>query len=115
MIDGRNRAVGIVTDYGMDGLGSKPFFLTRPDLPRDPPTRCLYFSLSYYSVSPFETFKTSLKRFLYHHSFYSIEECYEYNDDNGKKIFTVSLHVCTVHQQYYFFYYSKLMHTIIES
>jgi hypothetical protein len=28
-------------------------------------------------------FKTSLKRFLYHHSFYSIEEYYEYNDDKG--------------------------------
>ena len=30
-----------------------------------------------------KTFKTSLKRFLYHHSFYSIEEYYEYNDDKG--------------------------------
>ena len=28
-------------------------------------------------------FKTPLKRFLYHHSFYSIEEYYEYNDDKG--------------------------------
>ena len=28
-----------------------------------------------------KSFKTSLKRFLYHHSFYSIEEYYEYNDD----------------------------------
>jgi hypothetical protein len=28
-------------------------------------------------------FKTSLKRFLYHHIFYSIEEYYEYNDDKG--------------------------------
>jgi hypothetical protein len=27
-----------------------------------------------------KSFKTS-KRFLYHHSFYSIEEYYEYNDD----------------------------------
>ena len=25
----------------------------------------------------------SLKIFLYHHSFYSIEEYYEYNDDKG--------------------------------
>jgi hypothetical protein len=30
-----------------------------------------------------KSFKTSLKRFLYHHSFYSIEEYYEYNDDKG--------------------------------
>ena len=28
-----------------------------------------------------KSFKTSLKRFLYHHSFYSIY--YEYNDDKG--------------------------------
>jgi len=26
-------------------------------------------------------FKLSLKRFLYHHSFYSIEEYYEHNED----------------------------------
>jgi hypothetical protein len=87
MIGGRNRAVGIATDYGMDCPGSKPFFLIRPDWPRDPPTRCtrcLYCSLSYYSVWPFETFKISLKRFLYHHSFYSIEEYYEYNDDKSR-------------------------------
>jgi hypothetical protein len=30
-----------------------------------------------------KSFKTSLKRFLYHHSFYSIEEYYEHNDDKG--------------------------------
>jgi hypothetical protein len=30
-----------------------------------------------------KSFKTSLKRFLYHHSFYSVEEYYEYNYDNG--------------------------------
>jgi len=30
-----------------------------------------------------KSFKTSLKRFLYHHSFYSIAEYYEYNDDKG--------------------------------
>ena len=30
-----------------------------------------------------KSFKTPLKRFLYHHSFYSIEEYYEYNDDKG--------------------------------
>ena len=30
-----------------------------------------------------KSFKISLKRFLYHHSFYSIEEYYEYNDDKG--------------------------------
>jgi hypothetical protein len=28
-----------------------------------------------------KSFKTSLMRFLYHHSFYSIEKYYEYNDD----------------------------------
>jgi len=28
-----------------------------------------------------KSFKTSLKRFLYHHYFYSIEEYYKYNDD----------------------------------
>jgi len=28
-----------------------------------------------------KSFKTSLTRFLYHHSFYSIEEYYEYEDD----------------------------------
>jgi hypothetical protein len=28
-----------------------------------------------------KSFKSSLKRFLYHHSFYSIEEYYKYNDD----------------------------------
>ena len=30
-----------------------------------------------------KSFKSSLKRFLYHHSFYSIEEYYKYNDDRG--------------------------------
>jgi hypothetical protein len=30
-----------------------------------------------------KSFKTSLKRFVYHHSFYSIEEYYKYNDDKG--------------------------------
>jgi phage replication-related protein YjqB (UPF0714/DUF867 family) len=30
-----------------------------------------------------KSFKTSLKRFLYHHSFYTIEEYCEYNDDKG--------------------------------
>jgi hypothetical protein len=30
-----------------------------------------------------KSFKTYLKRFLYHHSFYSVEEYYEYNDDKG--------------------------------
>ena len=30
-----------------------------------------------------KSFKTSVKRFLYHHSFCSIEEYYEYNDDKG--------------------------------
>jgi hypothetical protein len=30
-----------------------------------------------------KSFKTSLKGFLYHHSFYSIEEYYEYNDNKG--------------------------------
>ena len=34
-------------------------------------------------VNDMKSFKTSLKRFLYHHSFYSIEEYYEYNDDKG--------------------------------
>jgi hypothetical protein len=28
-----------------------------------------------------KSFKSSLKRFLYHHSFYSVEEYHEYNDD----------------------------------
>ena len=28
-----------------------------------------------------KSFKTSLKRFSYHHSFYSIEEYYEYKDN----------------------------------
>jgi len=28
-----------------------------------------------------KSFKTSLKRILYHHYFYSVEEYYEYNDD----------------------------------
>ena len=28
-----------------------------------------------------KSFKTSLKIFFYHHSFYSIEEYYEYDDD----------------------------------
>jgi len=28
-----------------------------------------------------KSFKISLKRFLYHHSFYSIEEYYKYDDD----------------------------------
>jgi len=31
-----------------------------------------------------KSFKTTVKRFLYHHYFYSIEEYYEYND--GKDI-----------------------------
>ena len=39
MIGGRNRAVDIATGYGMDGPVSKPFFLTRPDWPQDPPTQ----------------------------------------------------------------------------
>jgi len=30
-----------------------------------------------------KSFKTSLKGFLYHHFFYSIEESYEYNDDKN--------------------------------
>jgi len=30
-----------------------------------------------------KSFKTSLNRFLYHHSLYSTEEYYEYNDDKG--------------------------------
>ena len=30
-----------------------------------------------------KSFKTSLKKFLYHHSFYSIEKYYKYNDDKG--------------------------------
>jgi hypothetical protein len=34
-------------------------------------------------VSGMKSFKTSLKRFLYHHSFYSIEEYYEHNDDKN--------------------------------
>jgi hypothetical protein len=36
-----------------------------------------------------KSFKTSLKRFLYHHCLYSIEEYYEYNDDKGMYILTV--------------------------
>ena len=35
------------------------------------------------SWNDMKSFTTSLKRFLYHHSFYSIEEYYEYNDDKG--------------------------------
>jgi hypothetical protein len=34
-------------------------------------------------VNDMKYFKLSLKRFLYHHSFYSIEEYFEYNDDKG--------------------------------
>jgi hypothetical protein len=32
-------------------------------------------------VSDYKRFKTSLKRFLYHHSFYSVQEYYELNED----------------------------------
>jgi hypothetical protein len=32
-------------------------------------------------VNDMKYFKVSLKRFLYHHSFYSIEEYFEYNED----------------------------------
>ena len=39
MVRVRNRAVGIAPGYGMDGPGSKPFFLTRPDWTPDPPTQ----------------------------------------------------------------------------
>jgi len=39
MISGRKRAVGIANGYGMDGPGSKLFFLTRPDWLQDPPTQ----------------------------------------------------------------------------
>jgi hypothetical protein len=34
-------------------------------------------------VNDMKFFKISLKRFLYHHSFYSVEEYYEYNDDKN--------------------------------
>jgi hypothetical protein len=30
-------------------------------------------------------FRSSLKRFLFHHSFYSMEEYYEYNENTFKK------------------------------
>jgi hypothetical protein len=33
-----------------------------------------------------KSFKTPLKRLWYHHSFYSIEEYYEYNDDKDMRI-----------------------------
>jgi len=32
-------------------------------------------------VNDMKYFKLSLKRFLYHHPFYSIEEYFEYNED----------------------------------
>ena len=32
-------------------------------------------------VSDVKRFKISLKRFLYHHSFYSVKEYYEHNED----------------------------------
>jgi len=36
-----------------------------------------------------KSFKTSLKRLLNRHSFYSIEEYYRYNDDKGMQILTI--------------------------
>jgi hypothetical protein len=33
-----------------------------------------------------KSFKLSLKRFLYHHSFYSLEEYYENNDEKDMQI-----------------------------
>jgi hypothetical protein len=36
------------------------------------------------SVSDVKCFKISLKRFLYHHSFYSIKEYYEHNEDKDR-------------------------------
>ena len=33
-------------------------------------------------VNDVKRFKISLKRFLYHHSFYSLQEYYEHKEDN---------------------------------
>ena len=41
------------------------------------------FKLHHLQKYDMKSFKTSLKRFLYHHSFYPIEEYYKYNDDKG--------------------------------
>jgi hypothetical protein len=37
-------------------------------------------------------FKLSLKRFLYHHSFYSVEEYYKYMDDRDMSILLLDCH-----------------------
>ena len=47
--------------------------------------RVLKFLITYHDikvlVNDIKYFKLCLKRFLYHHSFYSIEEYFEYNED----------------------------------